>query len=48
MGKKMDECLILLSKRGRAVVIIVVTLGPSASGRGRRPRCRGAKALWRS
>jgi len=34
MEKKMDECLILLSKRGRAVVIIVVTLGPSASGRG--------------
>jgi len=24
MEKKMDECLILLSKRGRAVVIIVV------------------------
>jgi len=48
MEKKMDECLILLSKRGRAVIIIVMTLGPSASGRGQRPRCRGAKALWRS
>ena len=48
MEKKMDECLIVLSKRGRAVVIIVMTLGPSASGRGRRPRYRGAKALWRS
>ena len=48
MEKKMDEYLILLSKRGRAVVIIVVTIGPSASGRGRRPRCRGASALWRS
>ena len=48
MEKKIDKCLILLSKRGRAVVIIVVTLGPSVSGRGRRPRCRGAKALWRS
>ena len=48
MEKKMDECLILLSKRGRAVVIIVVAIGPSASGRGRRPRRRGASALWRS
>jgi len=44
----MDECFILLSKRGRAVVIIVVTISLSAFGRGRRPRCRGAKALWRS
>jgi len=43
MEKKMDEYLILLFKRERAVVIIVVTLGPSASSRGRRPRCRGAK-----
>jgi len=34
MEKKMDKCLILLSKRGRAVVIIVVTIGPSASSRG--------------
>jgi len=25
MMKKMDECLIILSKRGRAVVIIVVS-----------------------
>jgi len=48
MEKKMDECLFLLSKRGRAVVIIVVTSGPLASGRGRMPRCRGASALWRS
>ena len=48
MEKKMDECLIILSKRGRAVVIIVITLSLSASGRGQRPRCRGAKALWRS
>ena len=38
MEKKMDKCLILLSKRGRAVVIIVVAIGPSASVRGRRPR----------
>jgi len=45
LGKKMNELFFDLSKRGRAVVIIVVTLGPSASGRGRRPRCRGAKAL---
>jgi len=48
MEKKMDECFILLSKRERAVVIIVVTIGPSASGRGQRPRCRGASAMWRS
>ena len=41
MKKKMDECLILLSKRGRAVVIIVMAIGQSASG-------RGASALWRS
>jgi len=34
MEKKMDKCLILLSKRGRAVVIIVVTIGPSASYKG--------------
>jgi len=34
MEKKMDKSLIHLSKRERAVVIIVVTLGPSASGRG--------------
>jgi len=48
MEKKMDESFIILSKRGRAVVIIVVAIGPSASGRGRRPRRRGASALWRS
>ena len=48
MEKKMDKYFILLSKKGRAVVIIIITLGPSASGKGRRPRCRGAKALWRS
>jgi len=34
MEKKMDECLILLSKRGRAMVIIVVTLSPLAFGKG--------------
>ena len=32
----------------RAVVIIIVAISPSASGRGQRPRCRGASALWRS
>jgi len=48
MEKKMDKCLILLSKRGRAMVIIVVAIGPLASARGRRPMCRGASALWRS
>ena len=48
MEKKIDKCLILLSKRGRAVVIIIVAIGPSASGRGQRPRCRGASALQRS
>jgi len=47
MKKKIDECLIVLSKRKRAVVIIVVTIGPLASSRGRRPRCRGAEALVR-
>jgi len=39
MEKKIDKCLILLSKRGRAVVIIVVIIGPLTFGRGRRPRC---------
>jgi len=34
MEKRMDKCLILLSKRGRAVVIIVMTISPSAFGRG--------------
>jgi len=34
MEKKMDEYFILLSKRERAVVIIVVTLGLLAFGRG--------------
>jgi len=38
MEKKMDKCLIIVFKRGRAVVIIVVTLSLLASGRGRRPR----------
>jgi len=48
MKKKMDKCLIVLSKRVRAVVIIVMAIGSSAFGIGQRPRCRGANALWRS
>jgi len=48
MEKKIGECLFFLSKRERAMVIIVVTISPLALSRGRRPRCQGAKALWRS
>ena len=50
MEKKMDESFFIcfLFKRGRAMVIMVMTISPSASGRDRRPRCRGASALWRS
>jgi len=45
MEKKIDKCLIPLSKRERAVVIIVMAIGPSAFGLCQRPRCQGAKTL---
>jgi len=34
MEKKIDKCLNPLFKRGRAVVIMVVPISPSAFGRG--------------